>query len=267
MIDFAKYNDYDNLEKLNITFKGKPRKDLETDIYQVFLEEPLIIQLPKSKLAEINEDSYGRSVAKYILEDDTLLEFLDNLDAHIINIAHKHSVKWFGQNLNQSLLLNVYENCYDLENNVKSISFSLEDDDLEELSDYNIDPDLEIKIVIDSISIFKKIFKTNLKLAELTYNDEINETGINFENLLNSQRDVCETNIVDESSFADSNSYLNDPSDLKSEVLELIKTKELEKETVLTNSKRVNTAGKTLEKRASDLETEIKSFKEQLNNL
>ena len=126
---------------------------------------------------------------------------------------------------------------------------------------------MEIKIVIDSISIFKKIFKTNLKLAELTYNDEINETGINFENLLNSQRDVCETNIVDESSFADSNSYLNDPSDLKSEVLELIKTKELEKETVLTNSKRVNTAGKTLEKRASDLETEIKSFKEQLNNL
>ena len=126
---------------------------------------------------------------------------------------------------------------------------------------------MEIKIVIDSISIFKKIFKTNLKLAELTYNDEINETGINFENLLNSQRDVCETNIVDESSFADDNSYLNDPSDLKSEVLELIKTKELEKETVLTNSKRVNTAGKTLEKRASDLETEIKSFKEQLNNL
>ena len=256
MIDFAKYNDYDNLEKLNITFKGKPRKDLETDIYQVFLEEPLIIQLPKSKLSEINEDSYGRSVAKYILEDDTLLEFLDNLDAHIINIAHKHSVKWFGQNLNQSLLLNVYENCYDLENNVKSISFSLEDDDLEELSDYNIDPDLEIKIVIDSISIFKKIFKINLKLSELTYNDEINETGINFEK-----------NIVDESSFADDNSYLNDPSDLKSEVLELIKTKELEKETVLTNSKRVNTAGKTLEKRASDLETEIKSFKEQLNNL
>jgi len=138
---------------------------------------------------------------------------------------------------------------------------------LEELSDYNIDPDLEIKIVIDSISIFKKIFKINLKLAELTYNDEINETGINFENLLNSQRDVCKTNIVDESSFADDNSYLNDPSDLKSEVLELIKTKELEKETVLTNSKRVNTAGKTLEKRASDLETEIKSFKEQLNNL
>ena len=91
--------------------------------------------------------------------------------------------------------------------------------------------------------------------------------GINFENLLNSQRDVCKTNIVDESSFADDNSYLNDPSDLKSEVLELIKTKELEKETVLTNSKRVNTAGKTLEKRASDLETEIKSFKEQLNNL
>ena len=41
----------------------------------------------------------------------------------------------------------------------------------------------------------------------------------------------------------------------------------LEKETILTNTKRVNTAGKTLKKRATDLDTEIKSFKEKLNKL
>ena len=58
-----------------------------------------------------------------------------------------------------------------------------------------------------------------------------------------------------------------DTGNLRGEVLELIKTKELEKETILTNTKRINTAGKTLKKRATDLDTEIKSFKEKLNKL
>ena len=230
MIDFAKYNDYDNLEKLNITFKGKPRKDLETDIYQVYLEEPLIIQLPKSKLSEINEDVHGHSIATYKLEDDSLLEFLDNLDAHIVNISHKHSVKWFGKNLEQALLLKFYESSYNLENNERTVNFLLEDDDLEELSDYNIDTDLDLKIVIESLSIFKKTFKLNFKLAEFVYNENVSDTELNFETLINSQKNVCQTNIIDEQSFlnnnslkqeeeSDENNDLDDTSDLRSEVL------------------------------------------------
>ena len=267
MINYAKINEYDDLDKLNINFKGKPRKDLETDIYKVYLEEPLIIQLPKSKLSEINEDAYEQSIATYVLEDDTLLEFLDNLDAYIINISNKHSIKWFGKNLDQALLMRLYENTYNLENNVKYLRFSLDDSDLEELSDYNIDEDLEIKISVTSISIFKKTFKLNLELEELVYDEDISETVVDFENLINSQKNICTTNIIDENTFSRAVDESVDTSNLRGEVLELIKTKELEKETILTNTKRVNTAGKTLKKRATDLDTEIKSFKEKLNKL
>ena len=62
MINYNEINDYDDLEKLNVTFKGNPRKDLETDIYKVYLENPIILQLPKSKLSEINENEYEKSI-------------------------------------------------------------------------------------------------------------------------------------------------------------------------------------------------------------
>ena len=116
MINYSEYTDYDDLEELNMTFKGNPRKDLETDIYKVYLTKPIVFQLPKSKISEINELDYEQSVVTYTLEDDSLVNFLDNLDAYIINISNKHSLKWFGKNLEQKLLMGLYENSYSLEN-------------------------------------------------------------------------------------------------------------------------------------------------------
>ena len=139
MIDFTSVNDYDDIENLNITFNGAPRKDLETDIYKVYIEEPLLLQLPKSSLLEMNEGPHGQTIAKYALTDESLLEFLDNLDAHMINLSNKYSVKWFGKNLEQKLLIKFYSNIYSIENNTKYINFELDDDELDELSNYNIE--------------------------------------------------------------------------------------------------------------------------------
>ena len=267
MINYNEINDYDDLERLNVTFNGNPRKDLETDIYKVYLENPIILQLPKSKLSEINENEFENSIVTYVVEDDSLLEFLDNLDAYIINISNTHSIKWFGKNLDQKLLMRFYQNVYSIENNIKYLKFLVNDDDLDEVSNYNIDDELEIRISISSINIYKKAFELNLELESLVYdNDDSLEEEVDFEKLINSQRNVCETNIVDNAVFTKKKTALED-TDLRSEVLELIKTKELEKKKVLSNSERVEIANKTLKERATVLDTEIKTFKEKLNKL
>uniref|UniRef100_A0A6C0B3S6 Uncharacterized protein n=1 Tax=viral metagenome TaxID=1070528 RepID=A0A6C0B3S6_9ZZZZ len=265
MINYSEYTDYDDLEELNMTFKGNPRKDLETDIYKVYLTKPIVFQLPKSKISEINELDYEQSVVTYTLEDDSLVNFLDNLDAYIINISNKHSLKWFGKNLEQKLLMGLYENSYSLENDMKYLKFVISDTDLEEVSNYNIDIDQDILLVIKTIDIFKRTFKLNFELDRFDYSDDMGAEEVDFEKLINSQKNVCDTNIVDEKSFSIRDDIID--GDLKSEVLELIKTKELEKETVLTNTKRINTASETLKQRVSDLDTEIKSFREKLDVL
>lgn len=267
MINYSEINEYDDLENLNIAFKGNPRKDLETDIYKVYLETPIVLQLPKSKISQINEDVNEKSIVTYVLEDETLVEFFDNLDAYIINISNRHSIKWFGTNLDQKLLMRFYQNVYTIENHIKTLTFFINDDDLDEVSNYNIDEDLEIQISIKSIDIFKRTFRLNLELEALVYSDDVLEEEVDFEKLINSQKNVCETSIVDNSNFTKKEADLSDTTALRNEVLELIKTKELEKEQILTNTERVDTASQTLKKRATLLDTEIQSFKEKLDSL
>ena len=139
---------------------------------KVYLENPIILQLPKSKLSEINENEFENSIVTYVVEDDSLLEFLDNLDAYIINISNTHSIKWFGKNLDQKLLMRFYQNVYSIENNIKYLKFLVNDDDLDEVSNYNIDDELEIRISISSINIYKKAFELNLELESLVYDND-----------------------------------------------------------------------------------------------
>ena len=96
MIECSNFQEYDDLNKLEIKFRGKPVKDLETDIYKVYLETPIIFALPKSKLEEIIENEYELHTGTYLLTNELLLNFLSNLDSYIINISTRYSLKWFG---------------------------------------------------------------------------------------------------------------------------------------------------------------------------
>jgi len=201
MIEYSDYTDYEQLESLDINFIGTPSKDLETDIYKVYLETPIIFQIPHGKLDSIMENEYERHIATYNIVDSKLVEFFSNLDALIINISTKYSLKWFGKNLSQKMLVDFYENIYNLENDDKSLEFIVEDEDLlEELTNYNIDEDLQIILSIDSLEIYKKTFKLYVKLDSLTYDDEDTVDDLDFEKMITSQKNICETVIVDDSS-------------------------------------------------------------------
>ena len=358
-IDYSEYTTYDNLEKLDVSFIGNPSKDLETDIYNVYFESPITIQLPKSKLEEIVENEYEKYIAKYIIKDKMLLEFFDNMDALIINLSNKYSMKWFGKNLDQKILIQFYENLYNIENDQKYLEFLVDDDDLlEELTEYNIDDDLDISVSLVSIEIYKQQYRVLLKLDSLDYeNDEIVDDELNFEHLINSQKKICGTEIINENTFnyrddrqtystndeatrvqetdtaaleknqdfdqkkttgiytsaedSDDDSHTdNEENDtqeeetentvdedidenysledyetdvnkiisaekvllkkdekLRNEVLQIIKNKENQREKFATNSIRVEEANNTLKDQVSNLDEEIKSFKEQLKKL
>ena len=272
MINYKELSDYDELETLNINFQGKPSKDLETDIYKVYLENPIILELPKSKLQELTENEYQQSVGIYLLNNEDLIEFLDNLDAYIINLSNKHFMKWFGKNIDQKELLKYYENIYDIENDQRVLSFIVnEENELEDLSNYNIDDDLKILVTIKSINIFKQAFKVDLELHSLVQQDTDSfDENCDFIKLIDSQKNMCETNMVDLNTLTKQhkeNSLLDEDSNIREEVLELIKTKEMKKKKLLSNSKRVEEANDSLKSQAEDLDNEIKNFKEQLNKL
>ena len=75
---------------------------------------------------------------------------------------------------------------------------------------------------ISSINIYKKAFELNLELESLVYdNDDSLEEEVDFEKLINSQRNVCETNIVDNAVFTKKKTALED-TDLRSEVHDFI---------------------------------------------
>ena len=250
------------------------------------------------------ENEYERHIVKYNICENNLTEFFNNLDALIINISTKYSLKWFGKNLSQKMLVEFYDNIYNLENDDKSLEFTVEDEDLlEELTNYNIDEDLQIILSIDSLEIYKKTFKLYVKLDSLTYDNEDTVEDLDFEKMINSQKNLCETVIVNskinntvENNTVENNSNSSENSDddislesnntieegnilemeekllgedkeMREDILKLIQNKEDEKEHFLQNSVRAKTASATLKERAEDLDFEIQSFREQLKNI
>ena len=367
MIEYSNFQEYDNLNKLDIKFTGKPVKDLETDIYKVYLETPIIFALPKSKLEEIAENEYELHTGTYILNDEPLKNFLSNLDAYIINVSNKYSLKWFGKNLDQSVLIRFYENLYNIENDQTKLNFYIRDEDIvDEISNYNIDDDQQIILEVNSVEIYKRVFKLCLNVHSLEYTgDEVEselEDDIDFVNLIDSQKNLCETNIIDDTTFSDKSidirnlddgknstkteddeavdhgaqeeegnateeedgnvteeedgiavdhgaqeedgnttnhgaqeedsnandhgaqeedgntsdeddllntemTSLNADRKLREEVIDLIKNREEEAKTILTNSERIENATQSLKSRASDIDDELRSYREQLKNL
>ena len=346
MIDYNNYQEYEDLDALNIKFLGKPVKDLETDIYKVPLKTPIIFQIPKSKIEEINENQYEQHIGSYLLNDENFGVFLNNLDAYVVNLSNNYSLKWFGKNLNQKVLLKFYENLFTIENNKRLLNFYITDEDiLEEITNYNIDEDQEILLEINSIEIYKRTFKLCMKVHSIEYPDDAldeDDEMINFEKMIQSQKSVCETNIIDDSSFStkvvnrivnsdeytslpneiDTNDNINDedihegsltdeeqldtitqdeesnnlinntdvtsPEDgenkhktileeetemlkndesLREEVLNLIKEKETLQQNILDNTERVENASHTLKSRASEIDDELRSYREKLKSL
>ena len=301
MINIESFNDYEDINQLAITFIGTPKKNLETDVYSVLLKDPLIFKLPKSKLLEIKEDDNGVLKAIYALRDPALIHFFDNLDANIVNLSNRYSLKWFGKDIPQMKLMNYYKNIYNIENNVRNLHLTLDSDaDYDELLNYNIDDDQNIVIRIAEMYIYKDAMRLNLNFDSCAYDSTSADSNDDLKNMLNSSpplcetyminsdRSVCETNIVnsdrqacetymdniensdeDSVSDADTETAALDTTDIncKVEMLNLIKAKERIRNKLLSNTSRINSAKKDLVAQTDGIDKELDMFRTQLENM
>ena len=303
MINIESFNDYDDIEKLAITFIGTPKKNLATDVYSVLLKEPLILKLPKSKLLEIKEDDNGVLKAIYALCDPALILFFDNLDANIVNLSNRYSLKWFGKDIPQIKLMNYYKIIYNIENNVRNLHLTLDSDsDYDELLNYNTDDYQNIIIRIAEMHIYKDAMRLNLNFDSCAYDSTSANSNDDLKNMLNSSpplcetyminsdRSVCETNIVNsdrqscetymdniENSVEDEDSVSDvdtetaalDTTDIncKVEMLNLIKAKERIRNKLLSNTSRINSAKKDLVAQTVGIDKELDMFRAQLENM
>tara|TARA_B110000967_G_C18775712_1_gene505462 strand:- start:250 stop:1143 length:894 start_codon:yes stop_codon:yes gene_type:complete len=297
MLDINSFENYEDMDALSIAFIGTPKKNLETDIYSVRIKDPIKFKLPKSRLLEIKEGTNGIRKAKYELKDQILIQFLDNFDAKMINLSNKYSLKWFGRDIPQIELINYYKNIYDIENNVRSLYLTLDnDEDYEELLNYNIEDDQNIIICISEMHIYKDAMKLNINLESFVYGDQVDSVDI-LKDIVSSNTPLCETHIVTldrsvcETNIVNSDNWENDhnivytessdeESDLgagedsiefdinnKDEMLDLIRTKERIRKTLISNTTRINNAKEDLVAKTIGIDKELDMFRNQLENM
>ena len=104
MISYEDYTEYDSLSELGLEFIGKPSKNKLTNVYTLPLTTPINLAIPQSKIIEIYQNNQNNYLFQYVIDDFALLQFLNNIDAKIINIAQKCSPEWFNRQLDLSLI-------------------------------------------------------------------------------------------------------------------------------------------------------------------
>jgi len=194
LIHFFNYLDYDSLLDLNLNF-SKPQIT-KNDSYLAKLEKPIFFILPKSEILDVQQDSFGTNICRYMVnveEHGEFLTFLDNLDSLCVNIAADYSLEWFKQKKETKQLVSRYSNTYtiDEDDHGELVTCDIEVDNLELLSDlnlYNDDDNLNILVCIDGIEFFKKTFKWKLFIDsvvdELEGEDKEEDDAFDFTNVL-----------------------------------------------------------------------------------
>ena len=173
MISYQDYTEYDTLERLGLDFIGKPSKNNLTNIYTLPLKNPINLEIPQSKILEIYQNNQNTYMFQYVIDDFALLQFLNNVDAKIINTAQKKSPEWFNKELSHRQLLKLYDSILYEEEVYKLLDISINaqniEEVLEDMSEYNEDEIDNITISLVGIEFYRKTFKLCVELAAIEY--------------------------------------------------------------------------------------------------
>lgn len=173
MISYQDYTEYDTLERLGLDFIGKPSKNNLTNIYTLPLKNPINLAIPQSKILEIYQNNQNTYMFQYVIDDFALLQFLNNVDAKIINTAQKKSPEWFNKELSHRQLLKLYDSILYEEEVYKLLDISINaqniEEVLEDMSEYNEDEIDNITISLVGIEFYRKTFKLCVELTAIEY--------------------------------------------------------------------------------------------------
>ena len=175
VIHFFEYLEFEDLEKLDITYKDPVKGENMT--YIAKLEQPVKFYLPKSEVIDIYQDDFGRNIGSYLInisEHVELLTFIENFDSLCIDHASLYSETWFKKKLTSKILVKYYNSIYCLDDeeddNVEQITIDFEvnnRDLLNRLKDYNNSDTLNLVVSIESIEFFKQTFKWKIILDSI----------------------------------------------------------------------------------------------------
>ena len=173
MISYEKYIDYDSLDALDINFTGKPLKNKLTNVYTLPLINPINLTIPQSKIIEIYQNNQNNYLFQYVIDDFELLQFLNNIDTKIINIAQEKSPEWFNKQLSHRQLIKLYDSVLYEEEVYKLLDISINaqniEEVLEDMSEYNEDEIDNITISLVGIEFYRKTFKLCIELTAIEY--------------------------------------------------------------------------------------------------
>ena len=173
-IHYFYYTEYDALAKLGFELTS-PKKVGKT--YIAMMQRPIYFTLPKSEIIEIYECNYtGQNRLKYVVESERysdLVDFLDNLDSHCIELSYQHSQEWFRRKASRELLVDQYCNLYDRdkEEDDKPIFEAVIEKDklIDTLMDYNRSSSMNLMVCIKGIEFFKDKFQWYITLEKVVY--------------------------------------------------------------------------------------------------
>ena len=217
MISYENYTEYDSLESLDLSFIGKPSKNKLTNVYTLSFTEPIHLAIPQSKIIEIYQNNQNNYLFQYVIDDFELLQFLNNIDTKVINIAQNKSSEWFNRQLSHKQLIKLYDSILYEEEVYKLLDISINaqniEEVLEDMSEYNEDEIDNITISLVGIEFYRKTFKLCIELTSIEYtsgdesdnenNEEDNEDAAELheeENIgdeLNSQKNQDEEEDLD----------------------------------------------------------------------
>ena len=215
VIHFFEYLEFEDLEKLGITYKDPVKGENMT--YIAKLEQPVKFYLPKSEVIDIYQDDFGRNVGSYLInisEHVELLTFIENFDSLCIDHASLYSETWFKKKLSSKILVKYYNSIYSLDDeeddNIEQITIDFEVNNrelLNKLKDYNDSEKLNLVVSIESIEFFKQTFKWKIILDSIVdgihdCSDESDDSEIDFSTVMHDSVEHTD----DKKSVNDSNS-------------------------------------------------------------
>ena len=229
MISYQDYTEYDTLERLGLEFVGKPSKNNLTNIYTLSLKNPINLAIPQSKILEIYQNNQNNYMFQYVIDDFALLQFLNNIDAKIINTAQKNSPEWFNKELSHRQLLKLYDSILYEEEVYKLLDISINaqniEEVLEDMTEYNDDEIDNITISLIGIEFYRKTFKLCVELTAIEYTSGDDDDSMSFSGEEGLEQDVRDDNIslppnTTEDSELDLESLMSGHKDVESSHIE-----------------------------------------------
>lgn len=340
-IHFFKYLDYHKLYDLGFEF-NKPTKN-SVNTYIAKLRQPISFIIPKSEILEVYQDSFSNNKFKYHVNTEKhseFLTFIENLDGIAVDVASNNSKLWFNKELDMNVLVNHYKSICDISEDEDdyecTCDFEINNlEYLDNIAEYNEDDDMNIIVSIKGIEFFKKIFRWKIELEDIikdidtdsdsdeetssnetestSSNDtestsssesESSEEGLNFDDMLSSEKKVPEKKLEDTIQIANKQSrdleeysisnsdvinkeMINELANLEEihtqirdninkknedtnsklslvEVESIITQKREEAKKYFINAERARRASDSLQKKAIDASNEIKKYEEIL---